>query len=115
MRLKMKLVRQTHETKVLKDAWAKWRQLYQSRLSEQHHKEWIVRRSLRVWRMRLKAVEGMEGRAELFEGRREEGVIIRAWDMWRRGAELRVMEGAIANRVAKRMARNVLKVWKKQM
>lgn len=115
MRAKMKLVRQSRESKITKDAWAKWRQMHQSRLGDQHYEEWVVRRFFGAWKRKLAAVDGLEGRVEEFRKRRDEELASKALEVWKRSTELRVMEGTVASAVARRMVKDVLEVWKRRM
>lgn len=115
MRNKMKLIREKRESKLQKDAWAKWRQLYQSHLSRQHYTERLVLRLFNLWKQKLARIDGLEGKIDGYVKTREKSVVARSWDMWRRAADLKNLEAALAARVSTQIARDALGKWKQQM
>ncbi|KAI0064613.1 hypothetical protein BV25DRAFT_1852514 [Artomyces pyxidatus] len=114
MRGKMRVVRERREAKLRKDAWAKWRQLYQSHLSGQHYTERLVLRAFRRWREKLGRVDQLEEAADHYVIVREGRAVARSWDTWRKGAELRSLETALAARVAGRTLREIVEVWRER-
>ena len=115
MRNKMKLIREKRESKLQKDAWAKWRQLYQSHLSRQHYTERLILRLFNLWKQKLARIDGLEGKIDGYVKTREKSVVARSWDMWRRAADLKNLEAALAARVSTQIARDALGKWKQQM
>ncbi|KAI0046680.1 hypothetical protein FA95DRAFT_1542135 [Auriscalpium vulgare] len=114
MRAKMKIVRETREAKLRKDAWARWRQLYQSRLSRQHYAQRLVLRFVTRWREKLAGLDGLEEAADGFVVRREKRVLMSSLDAWRTAGEMRGLEAALAAKVAMRTVREAFAVWRSQ-
>ncbi|TFY83893.1 hypothetical protein EWM64_g113 [Hericium alpestre] len=108
MRLKMKTVREKRESKLRKDAWAKWRQSYRSHLSGQHYSERLVMRAFGKWKEKLVAIDRLDAVADEFVAKREGRAIGRAWDMWRGAMELKNLEAVVSSRVSTRLAKEVL-------
>ena len=115
MRARMKAVRARREGKLLKDAWAKWRQSYQSHLSEQHYDGRLVGRCLRRWRARLAGLDELDAAAEHLEYVRLERRGERCWDLWRRALDLRRRERVMAERVDVRVMGQVLDAWRRRL
>ncbi|KZT68998.1 hypothetical protein DAEQUDRAFT_765781 [Daedalea quercina L-15889] len=115
MRARMKAVRERREAKILKDAWAKWRQSYQSHLSAQHYNERLVSRFLRQWRTRLAYLDQLDAAAEHLEYARQERQAERCWDLWRRALEVRRQERVMAERVDMRIMGQAMDTWKNRL
>ena len=115
MRSRMKVVRLSREKKLKSDAWAKWRQLYQSRLSAQHYSKHLLVRSFSRWRRRLAGVDEVEDTgenlAQVFDSRR----VSRFWYIWRKASALRAAESLLVERVNLRVMNDAMAVWKKRM
>ena len=47
-----------------RDAWARWRRLYQSRLIQQRFAVHLVERYFERWKNRLREMDAMKGRAD---------------------------------------------------
>ncbi|GBE82341.1 hypothetical protein SCP_0407250 [Sparassis crispa] len=112
MRAKMKTVRENHETKLVKDAWAKWRQSYQSHLSGQQYSEKLVIRFLRRWKLRLGSLDQLDAAADHFIYAKEVEQVSKCWDMWRCTMEVRKAERTITERVGLRVMGDVMDVWR---
>lgn len=115
MRARMKTVRERREAKLLKDAWAKWRQSYQSHLSEQHYNERLVTRCLKRWRARLARLDQLDAAAEHLEYVRQERQVERCWDLWRRALDMRKRERVMAGRVDMRVVGQVVDAWRRRL
>ncbi|KAI0316688.1 Sfi1 spindle body protein-domain-containing protein [Amylostereum chailletii] len=115
MRARMKLVREKREAKLCKDAWAKWRQLYQSRLSRQHYAERLVRRIFSRWKGKLGELDHLDAAADQLMSTQENRALGRTWDVWRRAFALRGLESQIASKVTGRMMRQVIDAWNRRM
>jgi len=115
MRSRMKIVRLNREKKLKNDAWAKWRQLYQSRLSAQYYSKHLLARLFSQWRSRLAGVDAVddagENWAQVLDGRK----LSKFWHVWRRASALRTTEGLLAERVNLRVMSGAITVWKKRM
>jgi len=115
MRSRMKVVRLNREKKLKHDAWAKWRQLHQSRLSTQHDSKHLLTRFFSLWRERLARVDAVEDAGEtlvqVFGSRR----VSKFWHAWRRASGLRSTESLLAERVDLRVMNDAMTVWKKRM
>jgi len=115
MRAKLKVTQERKNAKVMKDAWAKWRQSHQSHLSGQHYAERLVLRFLQHWRRRLFVVDHLESAADQFfnasVGRKTE----MCWNRWRLAMETRSTERIISERVGLRIMGKALKTWKQHL
>ena len=115
MRSRMKVVRLNRERKLKNDAWAKWRQLYQSRLSTQHYSKQLLARSFSRWKGRLAEVDEVEDAgenlAQVFDSRRAS----KFWHIWRKASALRTTESLLVERVNLRVMNDAITVWKKRM
>lgn len=115
MRARMQTVRARREAKLLKDAWAKWRQSYQSHLSEQRYHERLVARCLRRWRARLARLDELDAAAEHLEYVRQERQVERCWDLWRKALDVRRRERVMAERVDVRVMGQVMDTWRRRL
>jgi Sfi1 spindle body protein. len=113
MRMKMKAVRERREGKLRKDAWAKWRQSYRSHLSGQHYIERLVLRFYRRWKNKLSDVDRLKTITDEFSRVKDEGVIERRWNYWRRATEMRNAERIVLERVNLRVMGEAIDVWKR--
>jgi protein SFI1 len=111
MRMRMQTVRSLREAAMRRDAWARWRQLYQSRLLQQRLAVCLVERCFERWKGKLREIISMKRRADEFVAAREGEAAGRCWDSWRRAAELRSAERAIAERVGARVVRETMAFW----
>jgi protein SFI1 len=113
MRMKMKIVRDKRDSKLRKDAWAKWRQSYQSHLSQQHYSERLVIRSFRKWKDRLFALDHMDTAADNRVSIMERKFLERTWNAWRRGVDMKLTEKAMSERVCIRLIGEAMSLWKR--
>ena len=115
MRSRMKVVRLNRERKLKDDAWAKWQQLYQSRLSTQHYSKHLLARFFSRWKGRLAEVDEVEDAgenlAQVFDSRRAS----KFWHIWRKASALRATESLLVERVNLRVMDDAMTVWKKRM
>ena len=114
MRMRMQTVRSLREAALRRDAWARWRQLYQSRLLQQRFAVRIVGRCFERWKSKLRETDVMRRRADEVVAAREGEAVGRCWDSWRRAAELRSAERAIAERVGARVVRESVAFWRQR-
>ena len=115
MRSRMKIVRLNREKKLKNDAWAKWRQLYQSRLSAQRYSKHLLARFFSRWRGRLAGVDAVEAAGETLAQVRDSRRVSKFWCIWRRASALRATESLLAERVDLRVMNDAMMVWKKRM
>jgi protein SFI1 len=99
MRMRMQTVRSLRDGALRKDAWARWRQLYQSRLMQQRFALCLIERCFERWKDKVRATDAMKERADQLVVAREGKVVIRCWDSWVVAAELRSAERDVAGRV----------------
>lgn len=115
MRTKMKIVRDARESKLRKDAWAKWRQSYQSHLSDRHYSQRLVLRFFQKWKAKFGQVDDLDAVADHFAYGKEQILMEKCWDLWRRALELRRAETVMAERVGLRVMGDAMNVWKRRM
>ena len=112
MRMRMQTVRSLREAALRRDAWARWRQLYQSRLMQQRFAVSLVERYFERWKDRLQEMDAMKARADQVVVAREGNVVVRCWDSWVRAAELRSAEREVSERVGARVVRESMAFWR---
>lgn len=115
MRMRMKTVRERHEMKLKKDAWAKWRQSYRSHIAEEHYSQKLVLRFYNKWRTKLVKLGRLEDAADSFVARRAKLQKERWWDLWKKEMGVKNAERAMAERVGLRILSDAMDVWKRRM
>ncbi|KAI0273395.1 hypothetical protein BC834DRAFT_921486 [Gloeopeniophorella convolvens] len=114
MRARMHTLRARRDAALRKDAWARWRQLYQSRLVQQRGAARALGRCFAAWRARLAEVRALGAHAEERARERDGVAVVQCWDAWRRAAELRGLERALAEKVHGRVLREAVEVWRQR-
>lgn len=115
MRVRMQTVRSLRDAAVRRDAWARWRQLYQSRLMQQRFSVLLVERCFERWKDKVRAMDAMKERADQLVVSREGSIVVRCWDKWARSAELRNAERDLAERVGARVVGDFMAFWRQRM
>ncbi|KAK7466966.1 hypothetical protein VKT23_004030 [Stygiomarasmius scandens] len=115
MRVKIHIIRKSRNEKLRKDAWAKWRQSYQSHLADQRYAEQLVIRLFRRWQGRMVQLRELEGAADEMSQTRIGSVALNCWDYWKQAADLHRKERIIATRVGLRVKGETFAVLKKRM
>ena len=105
---------ESREAALRRDAWARWRQLYQSRLMQQRFAVRLVERYFERWKDRLRNVDAMKGRADHVVVAREGKTVVRCWDSWVRAVELRSAEREVSERVGPRVVRGSMAFWRQR-
>ncbi|KAI0306384.1 hypothetical protein B0F90DRAFT_1814293 [Multifurca ochricompacta] len=114
MRMRMQTVRSLREAALRRDVWARWRQLYQSRLLQQRLAARLIERSFERWKGRLREMDAMRERADEFAVTKEGEVVDRCWDSWVRASELKSAERIIAERVGARVVKESIAFWRQR-
>ncbi len=114
MRARMKTVRERDELRVKRDLWAKWRQIYLSRVSEQQLSRKVTAKFFNRWKSKLKQLDELDAAADHFIYVREEKVLDRYWESWRLAIELRRAEKSLKERVELRIMANAMDRWRRQ-
>lgn len=114
MRVRMQTVRSLREAALRRDAWARWRQLYQSRLMQQRIAVRLVERCFERWKDELREMGAMKECADQMVVAREGRVVVRCWDSWVRTAELRSAEREVSERVGVRLVRQCMAFWRQR-
>jgi protein SFI1 len=115
MRAKMKIIREKRESKLRKDAWAKWRQSYQSHLSRQHYAERLILRLYQRWKHRLYSLDHMDTAADIHLSGIERKNLEKTWSYWRRELEIKMMERTISESVCVKVMKEAMKVWMRRL
>jgi protein SFI1 len=115
MRVRMQTVRSLRDGALRRDAWARWRQLYQSRLMQQHSAMRLVERFFERWKDKVRVMDTMKGRANQLVLVREGTVVVRSWDSWVVAAELRTAERDVAERIGARVVGEFMALWRRRM
>ncbi len=114
MRARMKTVRERDELRVKRELWAKWRQIYLSRVSEQQLSRKVTAKFFNRWKSKLKQLDELDAAADHFIYVREEKVLDRYWESWRQAIELRRAEKTLKERVELRIMANTMDRWRRQ-
>lgn len=115
MRSRMKVVRLNREKKLKNDAWARWGQLYQSRLSAQYYSKHLLARFFSRWKGRLAGVDAVEDIGEALVQVHDSRRVSKFWHAWRRASALRATENLLTERVILRVLNDAMVMWKKRM
>ncbi|RPD79963.1 hypothetical protein L226DRAFT_550172 [Lentinus tigrinus ALCF2SS1-7] len=115
MRARMKAVRERDELRLKRELWARWRQVYLSHVSEQQFSRKITARFLNRWKDKLRQLDELDAAAEHFVYVREEKVVDRYWESWRRALDLRRAEKIMKERVGLRLMSNGMDTWRRQL
>ncbi|KAJ7097976.1 hypothetical protein B0H15DRAFT_823665 [Mycena belliarum] len=116
MRAKMKLVRDKRESKLMKDALAKWRKLYRSQLAEQRYATSIASRYYGRWRKQVVHLDHLDDAADEFSRQIVEvGVLERCWYLWKHKSHLQLAHRMISGNVGLRVKAEVMDVWRTQI
>jgi protein SFI1 len=115
MRMRMQTVRSLRDGALRRDAWARWRQLYQSRLMQQRFAVRLVERYFERWKDEVRGMDAMKERADQLLVAREGRVVVRCWDSWVMAAELKRAERDVAERVGTRVVGEFIALWCRRM
>ena len=115
MRVRMQTVRSLRDAALRRDAWARWRQLYQSRLMQQRFAVRLVERCFERWKDKVREMDAMKERADKLVVAREGRIVVRCWDSWVRAAEVRSAERDVAGRVGARVVGDFMAFWRRRM
>jgi protein SFI1 len=115
MRTKMIAVREKREDKLRKDMWAKWRQSYQSHISQNCYAKRLVLRFFNRWKVRLAEEDHLEVLADEFQDAVMAKLAEKYWSEWRQSSKIRDAERIVIEIVGLRVVGAVLNFWKKRM
>jgi protein SFI1 len=115
MRVRMQTVRSLRDGALRRDAWARWRQLYQSRLMQQRFAVRLIERYFERWKDKVREIDATKERADQLVVVREGRMVVRCWDSWVRAAELRSAERDVAQRVGARVVGEFMAFWRQRM
>lgn len=115
MRVRMQTVRSLRDGALRRDAWARWRQLYQSRLMQQGFAVRLVERYFERWKYKVQETDAIKEKADQLVVAREGRMVIRCWDSWVRAAELKSAERDVAERVGARVVGEFMVFWLRRM
>jgi protein SFI1 len=115
MRVRMQTVRSLRDGALRRDAWARWRQLYQSRLMQQRFAVRLVEGYFERWKDKVRETDAMKERADQLVVAIEGRIVVRSWDSWVRAAELRSAERDVTERVRARVVGEFMEVWRRRM
>ena len=113
MRAKMKTIREKRDSKIQKDAWAKWRQSFCSHLSELQYNERILLRFFLRWKSSLSKLDSLETVADQFYRRTTCSAAVQTWKRWKRALAVSDAEKAVTAKIGLRVSREVMQMWKK--
>ena len=114
MRAKMKTVRERHDIKLIRDAWARWQQSHRALLSELQYNERIAARYLLRWKNALLKLDRMDSAADDFSRRIKGSAAQRAWKHWQKAIAVRDAEKTVTHKVSLRIKGKVMDLWKEQ-
>ncbi|KAF5315974.1 hypothetical protein D9611_004637 [Ephemerocybe angulata] len=115
MRNKMKLVRRNNETRLVREAWIKWRAATQEKLVYQGYLERLLARTYVGWKAkRTKVVRMQAAAAEFYQNGRGALVTI-CWRNWKRAIQYRSAEATMRGRVDLRVLDAAMSTWRRQL
>ena len=115
MRARMKAVRERDELRLKRELWATWRQAYLSHVSERKFSRKVTARFFNRWKGKLHRLDELDAAADHFVFVREEKIIDRYWESWRRVLELRRAEKTVKERVGLRIMTNAMDNWRSHL
>lgn len=115
MRARMKIVRDKHDHKLLKDAWAQWKRAFHLRYTDQYFAQKLVLRFFKKWRLKLSQLDGLENRGDHLVVVREQRQAVVCWELWKGAVGLRRAESALAESVNLRILSASFETWKQRM
>jgi protein SFI1 len=115
MRINMIAVREKREDKLRKDMWAKWRQSYQSHISQNGYAKRLVLRFFNRWKVKLAEEDHLEVLADEFQDAMMAKLAEKYWSEWRQLSKIRDAERIVVEMVGLRVGGVVLNFWKKRM
>ncbi|TDL27501.1 hypothetical protein BD410DRAFT_714677 [Rickenella mellea] len=112
MRVKMNLLKDKKGVKIKKDAWVKWRQLFQSRLSSQRYLHKLCIKIFTKWRYRKYVIDRMEALGDDTIETNELRIMTRYWEQWKVILMWKERERHVSSLVASRLRKEAMLVWK---
>ncbi|KAH8106712.1 Sfi1 spindle body protein-domain-containing protein [Cristinia sonorae] len=115
MRSKMKLVRNNHERKLVRDAWTTWRLGFQAHSADEHLSQKLLLRFFNKWRARLGSLDALDTAGDRFIAVRDSMALDRSWQVWRHSFHILQSERTMTDRVGMRLLSEAMVVWKNRM
>jgi len=112
MRQKMKIIKTKSELRLLKDAWAKWRQLNLSHRADLYYQQSLASRYLSQWKRRLVTLDNMDSLADDFAGVVYSRTLGKFWLNWKQVTSLCRDEHIMVQRIECRITANAFDVWR---
>ncbi|VDC06598.1 unnamed protein product [Peniophora sp. CBMAI 1063] len=115
MRGKMRSIRAGADKRIMKEAWAIWREKAEGAQADRIYAHTLLARTFGRWRAKLTELDSLDARADAFASQTGKGALVKAWDTWRKQRELRVKEEAVKALVGRRIRREVMVSWRARM
>lgn len=108
----MKTVREAHDKRIVRDAWAVWLQKHRAEAADRVYVHRLAAKFLARWKEQRAKVGVLENTVLRLGKKRDKGQLQRCWILWRRAVDLRRAEGIMAERVELRVLTNAFDAWK---
>jgi protein SFI1 len=115
MQVKLSDFRTIREQRILKDAWSKWRQSYQSHLVQQQYQERLVLQVYRRWKDRILGCRDMETRAVQYSTGKAWRLAGALWCHWSAKTPIAYAERIATEKRGTRIVRHALTIWYRQL
>lgn len=113
MRNKMKVVRDRRGIRIIRDAWASWRQKYQVSFADRVYQQKVLLLAFLEWKEVFHRVHMVEGKGEQLIASRDQRLLLQCWQTWRAGTGLAGAEKEMADRVHAGIMWNAWSTWRK--
>ncbi|KAF9069947.1 hypothetical protein BDP27DRAFT_1447443 [Rhodocollybia butyracea] len=113
MRMKIQIIRQKRDRRMVKEAWVNWEFSHKLLMAERYYDGQLAVRYLQHWKTKLREFRESEAIADVFRNRMDR-VFESYWDHWRLTTDLARTEKVVADRVGLRMIGEALDTWKKK-
>ncbi|KIK59731.1 hypothetical protein GYMLUDRAFT_74171 [Collybiopsis luxurians FD-317 M1] len=114
MRMRIQLVRQKRDKRVLQQAWDNLRQSHRLTVADQYYDGQLLVRFFQHWKTILGKAYGKEAIADEMFRNRMENAVETYWDHWRSSAEIARIGKVITERVGLRVLGETLDIWYKR-
>ncbi|KAJ3521872.1 hypothetical protein NMY22_g12132 [Coprinellus aureogranulatus] len=115
MRNKMRTIRHNHETRLIKDAWCRWRAATQAKLVYQSYLDRLLARTYTAWKNRMNKILELNIVAEDFSQNGGSALVKSSWRQWRTVVQYRSAYATMRRRVDLRILDGALRSWRLQL
>ncbi|TFK29877.1 hypothetical protein FA15DRAFT_185394 [Coprinopsis marcescibilis] len=112
MRQSMKLIRERYQSRILQEAWIRWRRSVQLSALADSYKQLTVRRYYTAWKTKWLNIRASISRADVMLNETQHRILLGYWEQWKTTTQLRALEATMRNRVELRILDNTMTRWR---